>query len=1102
MNDQPTETTRLTAAAAVAGIAACLLDGFAAGDLIISSVGGRTVSGLAMLAFGSLAAGAGAASLLGIGVMLERLTNRRGLRSVLVAAPIAIPLILLALDLLTGAQVSQVSMIGLLRLAVALVTYAGVVVVAAAWVRSRERPPRITLVAATLAIAVGCAVVDAKAMAGLYPPFHHALRLACLALAACVGYGCATSLRRMGRTLGVTGLAALVLLPILAATEVLPGRDPWARRVLLVWSRTAGPILQRIAPVDAAEGGGGLLAAGPIPQAPPAVLDAAFPGRRQFNVVWIIIDTLRADRLSTYGYARKTSPAIDAFAKESVVFDRAYAQHPSSSLSFLSMLTSRYPSFYSNRKGAPPKDLGPLLSGLREGRGLVAVTPLQRGYVDRVMPYLIPGLEGMATLGRAQHPDASRVFAHARGLMEANAGAPTISFIHLFDPHEPYRPHPATSSFRASHRSDSDNDRYDAEIAWVDHHLGQFLEWMRARPSWDRTVVVIDGDHGESLGEYGMSDHGPGLWEQQIHVPLIMRVPGAPARRVADPVELIDVLPTLEELLAVKADGPRHGHSLISHLLPEDRRGDVTPPSGYAYVQFIRDGESLDALVEKRWKLVRDHGAGIEQLYDLSAKDPEAHDLALEDPPVLAKLRAQAAAFRRLARADSITPTRRQASGEAGTRISRLQRHSVGVYNGDPRASARLAALVRENPNDSNGHLALRLLSLLSPEIAFPLLKDLSGHPDSALRIQVAAWVTLGDQPGNRTLLAKLARDSDIEVADAALAGLALLGDTRGAERLRTVRPANPESGRWHLAARAALGDDKALATLGSVITCVDTGPEALLAAWIAGKDHPESGIHADLYLRMGTPLGHPLTRFALTHRLGQETNPAYVAPILRTMLDPGGSMESTALRGRVSAALQRMTPEWAPKLELIEASLRKMREAAHATDLPAAREALMAAKLAATDGEHVDWGLILEERVIASASDRIRFEWPAPDDLVEELLSRPRAQDGMRAADTVTAEISIDPPGAWIDIELRASRGHALAGGFHSWGPYVRIDVLDAQGGVLHHQRLPLPSRGIGADLPLPISQPIERKPGARSLRVQVIIPGSPPVFERVLPL
>ena len=1096
---KPTETARMIAAAAAAGVTACLLDGLAAAGSIAGAGSGRAAGGLAMLLLASLAAGGGVAALLGAGVLLERLARSRWLRGVLVAAPIAIPLALFSLDLLAGARVSQVAMIGLLRVVVFVVTYAVVVVVTATWIGSRERSPRFLLVVATIAIAVACAVIDGKAMIGLYPSFHHALRLACLALGACVGYGCAPMLGRVGRGIGVAGLCALVVLPVLAATDVLPGRNPWARRVLLVWSRTAGPILQRITPVEIADDGeDDLLAAGPIEPAPPAALDAAFPGRRQFDVVWITIDTLRADRLSAYGYARKTSPALEALARESVLFERAYAQHPSSSLSFLSMLTSRYPSFYADRRGSPPKDLGPLLAGLREGRRLLAITPLQRGYVDRVMPYLIPGLAGIETIGRAQIPDASRVFARARELMEEPGTNPTIAFIHLFDPHKPYHAHRKTDTFPASRRSDPDSKRYDAEVAWADHHLGRFIEWMRARPSWNRTVVVIGGDHGESLGEYGMADHGTGLWEQQIHVPLIVRVPGAAARRVDDPVELIDVLPTLEALVGAEADGARHGHSLVGHLLPEARRDEIARPEGYAYVQFIRDGESLDAVVQKRWKLVRNHGAGIDRLYDLSREDPEAHDLALDDASVLDDLRAQAAAFRRLAQAASVVPTPRRSRGEAGTRVSRLQRHSVGVYRGDPEAAARLAALVREDPGDSNGHLALRRLSLLSPATAFPLLKELAANADTSLRVQVTAWLALGEQPGSRQLLGKLAGDASTQVADAALAGLALLGDARGTKRLLAVRPTNPEAGRWHLAARAAIDDSQALATLGSLVMAANAGPESLLAAWIAGRDHPETGIHADLYLRAANPSSDPLTRFALARRLGQETDAQRVAPILRALLDQGGGAEAIALRGRAAAALKRVAPRWAAKLERVEVRLSDMRAAAQAMDLPAARAALEAARLAATDETYVDWGLVLEERIVANAADRVRFPWPDTNDVVDDLLARPRAQDSLPTASTIDANVTIDSGGAWVNIELSAQAGSALAGGFHLWGPYIRVALLNAGAEVLHEERLPLPSRGIGSDAPLLIVLPIERKPGASALRVQVVIPGDPPLLTR----
>lgn len=1102
--DRPTETARVLAAAATAGLAAGLLDAFAIGALVVDAPVGRAAWGLVLVVVSALAAGAGVAALLGAGVLLGRLAPGKWLRPLLAAAPIAIPLVLFALDLLAGAKVSQISMIGLVRVAVALVTYVSVAIVAQTWLRSREPAP--WLVVATIAIAVGCAVVDARVMIGLYPSFHYALRLACLALAACVGYGLAPLLGRSGRLIGCTGFLALVLLPTLASTGVLPGRDPWARRILLLWSQTTGPVLKRIAQVETADDGlghDGPLAALPIAPAPPAVLDATFPGRRGFDVVWITIDTLRADRLSLYGYGRPTSPAMVALGEESVVFERAYAQHPSSSLSFLSMLTSRYPSAFADRKGSPPKDLGPLLTDVREGRRTVAVTPLQHGYVDRVMPYLLIGMEGIETLGRAQIPDASRVFAQARKRMAENGDGPTFAFIHLFDPHEPYRPHPETPTFPESKRSDPDSDRYDAEVAWADRHLGEFLSWMKTRPSWQRTVVIIAGDHGESLGEYGgMTDHGTGVVEQQVHVPLIIRVPGAQPRRVADPVELIDILPTLEELLAVVPTTGHHGHSLVGHLVPDDRREDVERPGPFAYVQFIRDGESVDAVIGSRYKLVRNHNAGVDELFDLSRDEPEAHDLALGNPPELATLRAQAAAFRLLARTANVAPTRRQGHGKPGTRIARLQKQVESFYGGDPEAIPRLVDVVREDPADSNGLTGLRVLALLTPRAALPLLRDLSTHPDESLRVRVAAWIALGAQEGSRKVLEALSRDEASRVAITALAGLALQGDARGAEALRAARPTDPEAGRWILAARAALGDPDALRALGSVVLTIDAGPEPLLAAWAAGRNHPETGIHVDLYLRAANPQDHPVARLALARAIGTSTDVARVAPILRALLDPGGSSEAKALRRWASEALHRMAPGWASKLERVEGHLRDMRAAAQAGRLPTVLNALSAAKKAAADDTYTDWGLILEERIVANTSNRVQFAWPDAHEAADALLTRQRAQDALPLASNVKVLIEMDAQGAWVDIALSAPDGTAIAGGFHTWGPYVRVDVLDAGGKVLRHRRLPLPSRGIASDVPLRIVQPIDREPGATTLRVQVVIPGRAPLMTRDLPI
>src|SRR5207253_145373 len=116
-------------------------------------------------------------------------------------------------------------------------------------------------------------------------------------------------------------------------------------------------------------------------------------------------------------------------------------------------------------------------------------------------------------------------------------------WVHFFEPHEPYVAHPEFPF------GSGDLDRYDSEIAYTDAAIGRLLEYVDAHvPS---TVVVLAADHGEEFDEHGGRYHGSSLFEEQVHVPLLIRVPGVPAREIAEPVELIDIAPTVLNLLDI-----------------------------------------------------------------------------------------------------------------------------------------------------------------------------------------------------------------------------------------------------------------------------------------------------------------------------------------------------------------------------------------------------------------------------------------------------------------------------------------------------------------------------------------------------------------------
>jgi arylsulfatase A-like enzyme len=198
-------------------------------------------------------------------------------------------------------------------------------------------------------------------------------------------------------------------------------------------------------------------------------------------------------------------------------------------------------------------------------------------------------------------------------------------WMHFVDPHAEYAPHPE-HDFGSQPRQ-----RYDGEVAFVDQHLGRVLKALEASPFGARTAVVITSDHGEAFSEHGMIRHGFELWEELVRVPLIVKVPGVPARRVAARRSAIDVVPTLLDLfeLPFEARGPTDflsGRSLLPDLL---RPAGTNDPERSVFIDMARGPYNAErqSLIERDQKLTVSEGRVL-GLYDLAADPGEKQDLA------------------------------------------------------------------------------------------------------------------------------------------------------------------------------------------------------------------------------------------------------------------------------------------------------------------------------------------------------------------------------------------------------------------------------------------------------------------------------------------
>ncbi len=352
------------------------------------------------------------------------------------------------------------------------------------------------------------------------------------------------------------------------------------------------------------------------------------------HLLLITLDTTRADRLGTYGYSGARTPVLDSLAASGIVWESAYTVAPVTLPAHASLLTGLYPAEHGvhtnghGRLGAGIRTLAEVLK--RQGYDTAAFVGalvldgkfgLDRGF--DVYDDDFSGDEPTVDLFHRSRQGQAVVDAALTWLAGERA-QPFFCWVHLYDPHAPYLAH--IDLF-----GDEFQDRpYDAEIAYCDQQIGRLVEFLKGHELESRTLIVVVGDHGESLGEHSERTHGSTLYNSTMRVPLIFRQQTriASGRRVAEQVSLVDVAPTILDLLGAGASWKTTGKSRIREFAgcpaePRSCYGATDEP-------FLMNGWSpLRSLVEGRWKYIRTTRA---ELYDIASDPAELHDLSASQP--------------------------------------------------------------------------------------------------------------------------------------------------------------------------------------------------------------------------------------------------------------------------------------------------------------------------------------------------------------------------------------------------------------------------------------------------------------------------------------
>ncbi|MFI5177384.1 MAG: sulfatase-like hydrolase/transferase [Vicinamibacterales bacterium] len=346
-------------------------------------------------------------------------------------------------------------------------------------------------------------------------------------------------------------------------------------------------------------------------------------------VVLISIDTLRADHLPVYGYTKGQTPAIDALAKDGVVFDHAYSHAPQTLPAHTSILTGLLPFESGVRDNlgftlAPDKKTlaerlrpaGYKTGGFVSAYVLRAETGINRGF--DVYNADLPAAASDVSPGQVQRPGEQTLGA-AEAWLNTLAGDRFFLFFHIYEPHTPYTP-PSRFSALAP---------YDGEIAYADEIAGKLIADLKRRGWYDRATIVLLSDHGEGLGDHGEFEHGLFVYDETIHVPWIMKLPGerSAGRRVADPIQHIDLVPTLATIAGLARPEGLRGRDLGPALLATGHPAAQGIYSEALYPRYHFGWSELLALTDERYKFIK---APHDELYDLQ-NDPHERTNIVSD---------------------------------------------------------------------------------------------------------------------------------------------------------------------------------------------------------------------------------------------------------------------------------------------------------------------------------------------------------------------------------------------------------------------------------------------------------------------------------------
>jgi len=430
------------------------------------------------------------------------------------------------------------------------------------------------------------------------------------------------------------------------------------------------------------------------------------------NIIFIMADALRADHLPAYGYAQTKLPAIDSLAADGIVFTGHFGQSSWTKPQSASLLTSLYPATHATylKPHVLPDEVetlaevlnktGYATAGITTNINLSPVFNFQQGF--DYYRYLSPDyfffaresssklcIYNMLRLVRERffskkkyvshyYQDAAIVTEHACAWLAKARGTSFFIFLHYMDPHDPYFAHPYSGEAVArvsqpnppAERAGYMRSLYDQEIAHMDKSLEQLFGFLKQSNLYDNALIVFTADHGEEFHDHGGWWHGTTLYDEVIHLPLIVKLPGNKhsGTRSNRTVQSIDLAPTLIEAAGGAIPSVMQGRSFLSEKAPQDQP---------VFSEEDHEHNVLASLRAFPWKLIltqegSPRRADPIQLFDLDQDPDETRNLAAERPEVVQRLRSQLEALSQQARTHAFAASTQELDQATKSRLKAL----------------------------------------------------------------------------------------------------------------------------------------------------------------------------------------------------------------------------------------------------------------------------------------------------------------------------------------------------------------------------------------------------------------------------------------------